>query len=111
MANRSKQKGTAFESDVVGFINIVAPRLRARRNVLHGSKDIGDIDTENQKWALELKNCAKMELAQWVEEARKEAANADRPWFAVIHKRRMKRAGDSFVTMPLHVFIDVLEKT
>lgn len=43
MANKSKAKGTKYESDIVKSINAIRPDLCARRIVLHGNHDHGDI--------------------------------------------------------------------
>lgn len=43
MANKSKAIGTKYESDVVKAINAVRPDAGARRVVLHGNHDHGDI--------------------------------------------------------------------
>ena len=99
--NRSKQKGTFFESSVVAWLRDRG--LYATRIVLHGSKDEGDIDTGNG-WNLEAKNCRTMALGQWVDEALVESGNAGRP-VAVVHKRIGKGdPGAAFVTMTLDQF-------
>ncbi len=52
MSNPSKQKGTAFETAVVNYLR--AAGRNARRLVLTGSKDSGDIAVD--AWTLEAKN-------------------------------------------------------
>jgi hypothetical protein len=86
----SKQKGTAAESACRDYC-----RSRfwpfARRLVLAGSKDEGDLSLgDGINVTIEVKNVAAMALASWVDEARTEAeTNGHRIWF-VWHKRRGK---------------------
>lgn len=100
--NRAKQKGTAFETAVVNYLK--ERGLDARRKVLAGAKDEGDIDVAH--WTLEAKNCQAISLAQWVDEAAVESKNCGRP-VAVVAKRRGKGSpADAYVIMPLSVFVE-----
>jgi hypothetical protein len=102
VANRAKAKGTSFESAVVTYL--AGRGLDARRIVLHGNKDEGDIDT-GAGWNLEAKNVRTMALGQWVGEADVESVNAGRP-VAVVAKRVGKGdPGEAYVVMPLRVFV------
>lgn len=101
MTNRPKQKGTAGETAVVRWLQ--ARGLDAKRIVLHGNKDQGDVDT-GVGWNLEVKNCRALALAAWVDEAAVEAANAGRP-VAVVAKRVGKGdPGAWYVVMDLDTF-------
>lgn len=105
--NPSKQKGTAAETAVVGYLQTHGFPY-AERRTLAGSSDRGDI-AGIPGVVLEVKNCARMELAGWVDEAATEAGNADVDVYAVVHKRRRKgNPGDWFVTLPLSVFCEVI---
>ena len=98
----SKRKGTAFETEVVNYLRGYHG-LPVERRALKGTQDCGDI-AGLPGVVLELKNCKRVELAAWVDEALKEAANEGAPWYAVVHKRRMKGPAQAFVTMPLEIF-------
>lgn len=102
--SKSKQKGTAAETAVVKYLCYRG--LPVERRALSGSADKGDIGGAGMTF--EVKNCARTELAAWVDEARVEAANAGDDAYAVIHKRRGKGdPADWYVTLPLSVFIDL----
>lgn len=99
--NRAKAKGTAFETGVKEYLRGLG--LNARRLVLMGSKDQGDVDT-GAGWHLETKNCRTLALSEWVAEADVESANSGKP-VAVVAKRVGKGDhGESYVVMPLRVF-------
>jgi hypothetical protein len=98
----SKRKGTAFESAVVGYLRD-EHGLPVERRALRGTRDCGDV-MGIPGWVIEAKNCKRMELAAWVDEALKEAANDGAPFYAVVHKRRMRGPQGAFVTMPLEIF-------
>lgn len=53
---------------------------------------------------VECKNCARMELPKWLQEAETERCNADADFGVVVHKRKgigEKTFGDTYVTMTL----------
>lgn len=106
MTNRSKQKGTSFESLLVAYLQELG--FDAERQVLHGNADQGDIRVRipgGPGFNIEAKNCQTMSLGTWVDEATNEARNAGRPC-VVVHKRRGKgTAGEQFVTMNLDQFL------
>lgn len=43
MANRSKSKGTQFESSVAEYLKMVLEQPQIERRALHGSTDMGDV--------------------------------------------------------------------
>ena len=107
--SRSKDKGTAFERQVVEYLQkALGPAIE--RRALSGANDRGDVSGVyfmGEPFVLECKNCRRMELAEWMDEADTEAGNADAHFFAVVHKRRGcgdASFGDTYVTMPLSVF-------
>jgi len=103
MANRSKQKGTSFETAVVNYLS--GRNLGAFRLPLYGNKDRGDVDS-GAGWNLECKNVRTLALSEWVAEADAEALNAGRP-VAVVAKRVGKGdPGEAYVVMPLRVFVE-----
>ena len=107
--SKSKDKGTRFERLVVDRLRyVLGPSIE--RRALSGKNDRGDVSGVyfmGWPFVLECKNCRRMELSSWMDEAEAEAGNADAPFFAVIHKRKgcgEANIGESYVTMPLHVF-------
>ena len=110
--NRSKAKGTRFESEVVGFLRGHG-FPHAERRTLSGAHDKGDIAgvrIGSVGFCLEVKNCKAMALAEWIKEAQVEAINAGTDFFAVIHKSVRRPTGKAYVTLPLDVFCELLAK-
>jgi hypothetical protein len=106
--SKSRAKGTAAETAVVTYLQQHGFEY-AERRAMNGVNDRGDI-AGIPGVCLEVKNCARMDLAGWVDEARLEAGNAGVSVYAVVHKRRGKGdPGDWYVTLPLSVFCQVIE--
>lgn len=94
----SKKKGTAAETAIVNYLRS-AGFAQAERRALNGTADRGDI-AGIPGAVIEVKNCARTELAAWIEEAETEARNDGAPFAAVWHKRRGKgNPADWFVTL------------
>lgn len=104
--SRERAKGTRFETAVCEYLADVFPAVERRAQT--GARDRGDI-AGVPAFALEVKNCRAMELAAWLDEAATEAANANEPFGAVIHKRRNKATADAYVTMTLRDFAVLVE--
>lgn len=104
--NRSKIKGTQFETAVVTYLQEHGFPY-AERRAQRGINDAGDI-AGVVGWCLELKNVKEMQLGPWMKEAMAESVHARTKRFAVVHKRRSHSTAESFVTMPLHVFAELL---
>ena len=88
--NRSKQKGTSHESSLVKWLRENG-FPDARREVLHGSKDIGDIGGVYWRGVpivIEAKNCREKRPLVWLEEAEAERKNAGAPIGFVVSKKR-----------------------
>lgn len=103
----SRDKGTRAETAVVGYLNASGFPF-AERRALHGSTDKGDV-AGIPGVVMEVKNCKVTDLAGWVDEAKAEAANAEVDVYMVVHKRRGKGfPGDWYVTMPLHVAVELI---
>jgi len=96
--NRSKQKGTAFESEVVTYLQEHG-HPTAERRALTGSQDRGDISGV-PNWTLECKNRKALDFAGAVDEAAIEAINAKTPFFAAIVKRPRKNIREAYAVMP-----------
>lgn len=69
--------------------------------------DVGDIDGI-VGWTLEVKNHRSLDLAGWCGEAKAEAANARRPRWAVVAKRRNRATRDAYVLLDLATFAALL---
>lgn len=109
MSNPSKQKGTSWETQIVAVLT--ASGFRAKRKALSGANDKGDIEIEGLPWlVIEAKNWNKPALAQWVDEARKEAVNAKAKIGVVWHHRARKGSPlDGFVTMSGETFMELMK--
>lgn len=101
--SRTRQKGTAFETEVVRFLQSMGMD-EAERNVLNSP--LGDI--RNLPMVLECKNHKTMELAEWVDQAAASGARVGK-LHAVIHKRRGKNVSKAYVTMELKDFAVLLK--
>lgn len=107
MTNRNKAKGSLFESQVVTYLREHG-QLRAARTLAGSEEDRGDISGVPD-WGLQVKNHKEYKFGPWCDEAEKQAINGHNPYFAVIAKRRGKGfVGDSFVTLPLRLFVKLL---
>jgi Holliday junction resolvase len=120
VSNPSKQKGTAFETACVRYLQ--AQGFDARRIALSGSADSGDIAVEG--FVLEAKNRKGYAIGEAVDQAKLEALqNAIRnartidetpkgqPRYAAVIKRVGK--GDparAFVVMELEQFAEILDE-
>jgi predicted lipoprotein len=109
VSNPSKQRGTAWETAVVRYLQEHGFPF-AERRALSGVHDKGDV-AGVAGWVLEAKNRKSLDLAGAVDEARKEAGNARTRWFAAVIKRTGKGdAGEGYVVMPLSVFCDYISE-
>lgn len=105
--SRERAKGTAFETLVVDYLKAMGFPY-AHRNPPAGKADVGDVGGIPGV-VLELKNCQRMQLGEWMNEALAEAARAKAGIYAVVHKRRGRgNAAEQYVTMPLHVFAELI---
>lgn len=107
MSNKSKQKGTAFETLVTLFFR--GAGWPVERRTLSGRYDKGDL-SGIPDWTLELKAEKAISLSEYMKEAEVEAGNAGTPFFAAIVKRRNKGVEDAYVVMPLRIFNRVLKE-
>lgn len=115
--SRQKQKGTAFESAIVEYLQNQLCDETIERRALNGTADRGDITGVTfcgQRMVLECKNENRMRLADYVREAETEAANDSAHYYAVIHKKRgtgistSQTVGQQYVTMPLHMLVSII---
>lgn len=102
----SKGKGTAWETAIARYLADSGFPL-AERRALAGAFDQGDI--AGVPVVIEAKNCARTELAAWVDEATSEAVNAGVDVGVVWHHRRGKGSpGEGFVTMSGATFVRLM---
>lgn len=115
--SRQKQKGTAFESAIVEYLQDKLCDENIERRALNGTLDRGDISGVTfcgLRMVLECKNEARMRLAEYVREAETEAKNDGAFYYAVIHKKRgvgistLQTVGQQYVTMPLYVLKNMI---
>lgn len=106
--NPSKQKGTAWETAIVRWFRDRG--WNAKRIVLHGAKDEGDVEVEREDgWVnLEAKNCKAFTPSAWVDEAEAEALNSDRPVVVVAKRKGTTDPGKAYVIMSLNQFVEFL---
>jgi Holliday junction resolvase len=83
--SRSRAKGTAWESALVGYL-IDRGWPHAERRALNGNQDKGDI-AGIVGWVIEAKNTKGITLAAWAKELEAEVRNAKAPNGALWIKR------------------------
>lgn len=106
MTNRSKQKGTAWESAIVDVLTRL--EFPAKRVVLHGKEDQGDIHIDGLPIIIEAKNEKTYKLAEWVEEANKEGDNTHSLGVVWAHRKGKSNPTDGYVVMDGLTFIKLL---
>jgi len=100
-SSRSKRLGTAFETAVVRYLSSFG--LAARRTP-PSPADIGDIDGVDG-YAIQCKNCLRLEIPSWIKQAKQQAQRAGKPHGVVVAKRRGKPVKDSLVIMDLETWV------
>lgn len=87
----ARSAGTAAETAVAKHLAGQLDDDRIERRTRNGAKDRGDVGgirVHGQRLVVEVKDCAKTDLAGWVREAQTEAGNDDALAGVVVHKRR-----------------------
>lgn len=94
MTNRSKDKGTKFETAVVRYLRVMLEDDRIERRALHGSHDMGDIHGlrchgyEGIAECKDYKEWARADLDRWKAQTIAERDNADAGFaLLVVHRR------------------------
>lgn len=102
--NKSKQKGTAWETEIVNYLKSFG--FDARRKVLSGNADKGDIEIiELPFLVIEAKNERKYSLSEYIAEANEEATNADvELGVAWMHRQGKASPKDAYVLMDGETF-------
>lgn len=89
--SKAKVRGTAFESQIVRWLNSVFETDEFTRLPLKGRYDVGDVGwlrRGGRKVVIEAKSCHRFELGKWLREAEEERGNADALAKCVFIKRR-----------------------
>jgi hypothetical protein len=109
MVNKSKIKGTAFESAIVKAL-IEAGHLHAERRALHGNTDRGDI-AGIPGVVIESKNVQTITVGAFINEAEVEKTNAGASIGVAWVKLRGKAgAMDGAILMSPRQFLDILRR-
>lgn len=109
MANAAKRKGDTFERDVVAYLREQGFPYVERAYGAGRPEDVGDLDGI-PGWVFELKNHKSIDLAGWVDEARREQANARAQFGVVVAKRRGRQAREAYVVMDLEQLARLLRE-
>ena len=112
MSNPQKARGSAFEREVVKYLQDQGFPFAER---LYGAgrwDDKGDITLgadRFRRFVHELKNHATFKFPEWLEEARIECENAKGKYPIVIAKRRTKSPSQAYVVMTLETWVQLLK--
>jgi hypothetical protein len=107
--SKSKQKGTAAETAVVNWLKEKG-RKHVERRSLNGTFDRGDI-AGIPNVVLEVKNCARMELAKWLKELEVEIQNDKAETGVVVHKKKgTTNVGEWYATLPVELWHALLKQ-
>lgn len=116
MANRSKQKGTAYETLIKNYLNDKGFK-KAHRTALTGGDDAGDIHgierPDGHKTIIQCKNQKKHDFSGWLDATVEQASRAGDAVPALVVKRAgkgEKALGDSYVVMRLSDFVELLQE-
>jgi hypothetical protein len=106
MANPSKRKGTAWESQVVAYLQEHGQHF-AERRALTGSADKGDV-SGIPSVMIECKCEKTVTLGAYADEVKVQTANAGASIGVAVVKRRNRGPGDAYVVMSLQQFARML---
>ena len=87
----ARAAGSKAEKDVADYLAAALDDDRIERRVRNGAKDRGDIGgvrVRGRRLVVEVKNCARTDLAGWIAEAEVEAGNDDAVAGIVVAKRK-----------------------
>ena len=108
VSNPRKEKGSAYERLIVGYLRdrgYEVDRTRAGwsddRGDIHGIEGV----------VFECKNHKRMDLSGWLAELVVEMANAKSDMGVVVHKKQgATNPADQYATLPFGLFVDLLRK-
>lgn len=109
----AKSAGTRTERHLADYLAHQLGDDRIDRRAKTGAKDRGDITglrCHNQRLVIEVKDCARLDLAGWVAQAATEAGNDDALAGLVVHKRRgTTNPGTWYVTATVDDLLALLD--
>ena len=106
----SRAKGYHAEKAVVDWLRSHGFKYAERRRA-GGAKDTGDIVGVIPGLVIEVKNHARMTLAEWMDQLKAEIVNLDAWTGAVIHKRKgVTDVGEWYVSMPAWVWLELVKE-
>ena len=110
--SKSKQKGTAWETECVRFLQSYT-KHEFMRLPLVGTKDVGDIKClDLPEFVFECRNRkdALSSLSQIMKETEQERVNAEAKFAAALVKRRNFGTGGAYVVMEMHTFAQLIKE-
>ena len=99
----AKRKGSAFEREVVRYLQEHGFADAERAYGAGRPEDIGDV-VGVPGVTVECKAARSIDLAAFVDEAERERLNARQPYGVAVVKRRGKSTGQSYVVLSLEAF-------
>ena len=107
--SKSKDKGTRMETAVVSYLRGFFGDTEGtiHRSALHGTRDEGDVhglSCRGGRIVLEVKNCRKYDLREWLRQVEAERGNADADFGMVVFHLNgvgIENAGEQGVLMTL----------
>ena len=115
MANKSKRKGSAFESQVARYLAEELDDDGIERRTLQGVNDRGDIagvKINGKRAVIECKAEKAIRVSEYLREAETERKNDGAEFGVVVSKRRGigdSRTGEQLVLMTLDTFARILK--
>lgn len=106
MTNRSKQKGTRWESEVADYLRHRGLH-RVERRSLTGIQDRGDISGIDG-WVIEAKNQNTSNWAAWMDETEQERRNAKADFGLLVVRRRLKPVTSAYAVLRLDHAVDLI---
>lgn len=107
MTSPQKAKGSAYEREVAAYLRENGFPQADRRYGAGVQYDKGDL-VGIPNVTIECKNHAKIDLAQFIDEAIVEAKNARTKYGAAVIKRRRRGVAESYVVLTLQQFTELL---
>lgn len=115
MGNRNKAKGTSYETLIKEHLQSRGFK-KARRAVLEGAEDKGDIhgvESHNRQVCIQCKNDRSFNFSGWLNDTVEQAKRLDDALPVLVVKRLGKGAksvGDSYAVMRLDDLVDLLRE-
>jgi len=105
-----KARGSQFEREAAAFLRDHGFPHAERSYGAGRPDDAGDLDGL-PRWTVEVKACRALDLAGWMDEARREQTNASTEYTAVVAKRRGKAVEHAYVVLTLAAWARLVGET